>query len=366
MTDQAIARGPAPKTARGFYRPELDALRFFAFLAVLIHHGPASSGWFQLVALTGGFGLSMFFLLSAYLISELLLREREQTGTIAWNLFFTRRALRIWPLYYAAVIAGCFVALIPPSGFGITRSGIEGMVFFVANYFPVTRLGVLGPLWSISVEEQFYLIWPPIVRAGGKASAFAAAVIFMVSAGVWLLVFSGRSWKLWYDTPVEFLFFGTGVMIALATHHQRTNGMGAAMRSGLLAAGLFSLAVAAHVGGITIGFAEGLTRTQLCIGYGGAVAGCALIFFAILGLSSIPRPLIYLGKISYGLYVFHLGILAVVVRLAARLNLAHSPIFVDGVAFLLCTLAAHLSYRYFETPFLRLKARFEVIRSRPA
>jgi peptidoglycan/LPS O-acetylase OafA/YrhL len=96
------------------------------------------------------------------------------------------------------------------------------------------------------------------------------------------------------------------------------------------------------------------------------VAGCALIFFAILGLSSIPRPLIYLGKISYGLYVFHLGILAVVVRLAARLNLAHSPIFVDGVAFLLCTLAAHLSYRYFETPFLRLKARFEVIRSRPA
>ncbi|MEI9975163.1 MAG: hypothetical protein WDO73_25780 [Ignavibacteriota bacterium] len=73
------------QSTKRFYRPELDALRFFAFLSVLIHHGPTSLGLPDLIVRMGAFGLSMFFLLSAYLITELLVREREQTGTVAWS-----------------------------------------------------------------------------------------------------------------------------------------------------------------------------------------------------------------------------------------------------------------------------------------
>jgi peptidoglycan/LPS O-acetylase OafA/YrhL len=133
MTSLETTSGTSKTAARRFYRPELDALRFFAFLAVLVHHGPSSTGLFGLASSAGGFGLSMFFLLSAYLITELLLREREQTGTVAWNLFFTRRALRIWPLYYAFLTAALLIGLIPPHRFWVSRSGLAGMSLFVAN-----------------------------------------------------------------------------------------------------------------------------------------------------------------------------------------------------------------------------------------
>ena len=92
----------APAAADRFYRPELDALRFFAFFAVLLHHGPDGGNFLSLVKAAGGFGLSIFFLLSGYLITELLLRECGQTDTIAWGLFFERRAL----LNLAAVLCG--------------------------------------------------------------------------------------------------------------------------------------------------------------------------------------------------------------------------------------------------------------------
>lgn len=357
--------------ARRFYRPELDALRFFAFLAVLIHHGPSSAGFLGLASRAGGFGLSMFFLLSAYLITELLLRERSQTGTVAWNLFFARRALRIWPLYYAALAAAFFIAQIPPHRLWASRSGIAFMSFFVANWFRLPgQLGpLIGPLWSISVEEQFYIIWPPIIRAGGRKFALAAAVVFTVFAAVWLWVFSGNGWKLWYDTPVELLFFAAGVLIAVARHGKETDRMGGATRAGLLVAGLISLAVAARVG-VGTDYIQGLSVSRLYVGYGMAVTGCVLIFSAVLGMSNIWRPFIYLGKISYGLYVFHAGFLHFSMLLTDHLKLATSDasymLMVDCFALLLCIMAAHFSYRYFEMPFLRLKERFEVVHSRPA
>lgn len=370
MISQEIARRTTETASRRFYRPELDALRFFAFLAVLVHHGPDSTGLFSLARRAGGFGLSMFFLLSAYLITELLLREREQTGTIAWNLFFTRRALRIWPLYYAALVAAFFIARIPPHRYWISRSGIAGMSFFVVNWFTLGRpLGpLIGPLWSISVEEQFYIIWPPVIRAGGRKLALVAAILFTVFAALWLWIFSGKGRLLWYDTPVEFLFFAAGVIIAVAKHGNQTDRMRGAIRSVLLIVGLISLVVAARAG-VGTDDVQGLRGDRIYVGYGAAVAGCALIFSAVLGMSAIPRPLIYLGKISFGLYVFHAGFLDLSELLATRLKLAPSSfsymLIVDSIALLLCVIAAHASYRYFEMPFLKLKERFEVVRSRP-
>lgn len=348
--------------AKRFYRPELDALRFFAFLAVLVHHGPGAPGLSGIVRDAGGFGLSLFFLLSAYLITELLVREREQSGTIAWKLFFVRRVLRIWPLYFAAIAAGALISK-------VDRTAIAAMLVFVANWIPGDAGRLLAPLWSISIEEQFYLIWPPIVKIGGEALALAMAVGFVIMAGSWLCLFEYRGWKLWYDTPVAFLFFAAGAILALATRGKPTPAMRKGDRGFLLAAGLLLLAVAAEMG---IGTAEvtGLSRGSLLMGYGAAAAGCSAIFAATLGLRNVPGVLIYGGRISYGLYVFHSGMLELARWVTAPLRLAHFSALnmdaVDGVALVLSFGAAHFSYRYFERPFLVLKERFEVVKSRPA
>ena len=246
------------------------------------------------------------------------------------------------------------------------------MLVFIANWVPIAQLGLLAPLWSISVEEQFYLLWPPIIKFGGKKSALVASIVFIISGGIWLRLFSGRGWLLWSDTPVVFVFFAAGAIIALATRGASFRIMNGVTRSGLFIAGLFTLVVAARFGGITDGADSTLTPTvdKFYIGYCAGVSGCVMIFFATLGLSNVPRALIYLGKMSYGLYVFHLGMLLLAWWLTAPLKLAPRPVFrmfiVDSIALLLCIVAAHLSYRYFEMPFLRLKERFEIIKSRPA
>ena len=270
MSSRAIASGTAVHRMTGrFYRPELDALRFFAFLAVLVHHGPASPGFPDFVRGVGGFGLSMFFLLSAYLITELLFLERDRSGTIAWGLFFIRRCLRIWPLYFTAlvVVVGIVVSGLLPRRFGISLSGAAAMCFFVANQGMLhSQLGfMLGPLCSISIEEQFYLIWPPIVKLGGIRLAFAVSILFSVSAGVWIWSFSSHGWALWYETPVEFLFFAAGVLFAVSMHEKPIREMSTLVRGGLLTTGLLSLAVAARIGGVGTADVPGLTRVRLCI-----------------------------------------------------------------------------------------------------
>lgn len=326
-----------------FYKPELDALRFFAFLAVLVHHGPAAPGFAGVVRDFGGFGLSMFFVLSAYLITELLLREREQTGAIAWKFFFVRRALRIWPLYFAAVLPFA------------DHHALVGMILFVANWSAADPGQLVAPLWSISIEEQFYLLWPPVMKVRAELWASIACI---AGAGAWIWIFAGKGWKLWYDTPVEFLFFATGALIAIAKPRVKRAGD----RMFLLGAGLVLLWIAASLG---VGSAEttGMTRATLLTGYALGALGCAAVFLAVLGIGRAPKLLTYAGRISYGLYVFHSAALELVRRLPLPAHTALRMIGVDGAALVLSFAAAHFSYRHFEKPFLVLKERFAVIKS---
>jgi peptidoglycan/LPS O-acetylase OafA/YrhL len=365
------ASGIANTEPRRFYRPELDALRFFAFVAVLLHHGPHDRYLLGAVSRAGGFGLSMFFLLSAYLITELLLREREQTGNIAWNLFFIRRALRIWPLYYLSLAAGIIIASIFPHRYWISRTGVALMSVFVANWFRVgSRMGLLiGHLWSISVEEQFYLIWAPVIKFGGETLAFLTSAGFVVLAVVWLRLFVSKGWALWYDTPVEFLFFAAGAIISLVTRSRAVRNLDGGSRTRLIAAGLFILMISEHFGRVGTDDVSGLTLHRLYLGYGGAALACVIIFVAFLGMSSIPQPFIYLGKISYGLYVFHIAMLQLSMWLISPLHLTFaSPltmVLADGIALALCICLSHFSYKYFESPFLKLKDRIAPVHSRP-
>lgn len=354
----------APAVTARFYRPELDALRFFAFAGVLIHHGPA----FPRFARAGAFGLSLFFLLSAYLITELLLREREKTATINWRFFFIRRALRIWPLYFGALALAGMAALIHSSWWVDPKAALA-LCFFVSNWFftPAQIGPLIAHLWSISIEEQFYLIWPPILKYGGAKLARMVSVGFLVSGMLWLWRFADRGWKLWSDTPVAFIFFGAGALLAIATHG-RPVAMNSWRRVALLLLGLGLLALAAKAG-ISTGLDKGVVTRQPYLAYAAAALGCVLVFRSVLGIGTLPGFLVYWGKISYGLYVVHIPMLhaafIVLSSLRPPLTPAQSALVTDILALLLSLAIAHLSYQHFEKPFLRLKTRFSIVSSRP-
>ncbi len=356
----------ARRSKERFYRPELDALRLFAFVGVLIHHGPVQAGAFVIIRRAGGFGLSLFFLLSAYLITQLLLREREEWNTVHLKSFYLRRILRIWPLYFAALVASILIGTIPLREFSVELEAIAGLSLFIVNWLPRSlHMGLFSAMWSISVEEQFYLIWPIVTKLRGRTSITLVSVVLIIAAGVTISTLSYRGWMLWYNTLVEFLFFGTGALLAVIVRGRMFD-PGPIGRALLLWAGLVSWAIAA-ISGVGTDDIPNLTVTRLYLGFGAADQGCILIFLAFLGASNTPRAVVYLGKISYGLYVFHLGMVELSDWLLRRMaGSLWRAIAVDALAFVGCVCMAAVSYRFFETPFLRLKERFEFVRSRPA
>src|SRR5215469_547942 len=277
-------------------------------------HGPVAHGIAFLITKTGSIGLPMFFMLSAYLIRELLMRERNQTATISWGRFFTRRALRIWPLYYGSLVLSAVFTLVLLGHHWVDRKTALVFVIFIANWVPHQIPHYLGPLWSISVEEQFYLIWPPIAKFGGRKLAWTASFVFVAVAALWLWRYYPKGWILmWFDTPVQFLFFAVGAMIALWTHDHRLEVRNPWSRATCILAGTGLFLV---VGVVCIIQPDlHLSLWRFYVGYGATALGCALVFIGVLGVERVPRSLAYLGKISFGLYVFHIAIL----QLAARL-----------------------------------------------
>jgi peptidoglycan/LPS O-acetylase OafA/YrhL len=138
--------------------PSLDGVRAISFLIVFVAH--AGLDWI----VPGRFGVDIFFLLSGYLITFLLIREYSATGAISLKHFYMRRALRIFPPMY--VILGCTLLLLSLSHqmAGITWAGVSSQLFYYQNYF--FHPGIipeLGPLWSLAVEEHFYIIFPPLM-----------------------------------------------------------------------------------------------------------------------------------------------------------------------------------------------------------
>ena len=164
---------PEAVTQPRFYFPELDILRFLAFLSVFIFHLPGYRGDFYAhlgfvgsVCLIGGFGVDLFFALSAFLITRLLLDERRTTGRLEVRLFYMRRILRIWPLFFfflglTFVLSRSvylFAMRISPTSSATWTRGIPGLALLLGNFVGATANPVIAPLWSICAEEQFYLL----------------------------------------------------------------------------------------------------------------------------------------------------------------------------------------------------------------
>lgn len=351
----------APKAAiapqiRGFYLPELDTLRFCAFAGVFIFHASAEVGVVSTITVAGSYGVDLFFCLSAFLISTLLLREKESTGTLNVSAFWIRRGLRIWPLYFGMLAVATALGQ-------FNWKTLLACMFFTGNFGFIFwgMPAFIGPLWSVSVEEQFYLVWPLVVRyLNRERIALVAVLLCAVSiAARCVMTTFAIAHPEW---PASCTIMNTfcrldpiAVGLLLASVGSTWRAVDLKARLGFGAAGVLIFFETAHL----VNEVPEAWLLSHVLANSAVAIGCLFLVIATIGAKGIARnsTLVYLGRISYGLYVFHEPALLIAHRLTSAMTI---PL---GAAMTIAIAAA--SYRWFESPFLRLKSRFEFIASRP-
>ena len=317
----------------------------------------------------GAFGVEVFFAISGFLITTLLIRERLKYQTVKLRDFYIRRSLRIWPLYYS--VLGLYVVLVL-----VTEHGTErGRAFFhhLPTYltYTYTWFGPRGTeggaifnfAWSLSTEEQFYVFWPVMIKLLRWPAAIA-----MVSGVVILRVLAGLNpiaQHLGPDSLGYHILMSISVPICMGS--------------------LLSL-VLHQPGGFRFMYRILCWKWSAPLALGG-LAACliplepwAAVTWIILtlfvgscvvredhGLSKVLRfkPLAYIGVLSYGMYLFNTLVVKTVRPGVGHLGL-HHPVLVFPIVLGGTVLVSWLSYRYFESPFLALKERFSRLKPAPA
>src|SRR6478736_3313509 len=372
MTADVIDR-PAPAripSGRLQRMPGLEGVRAVAVTAVLLFH--ANPNW-----LPGGFlGVAVFFTLSGFLITSLLLSELEARGGLRLGRFYQHRARRLLPALVLVLVATSVIAMtVAQDAAARVREDLVAAALYVTNwgyvmhgtpYFEATgRPPLLQHLWSLAVEEQFYLVWPLLlyllwrfggvlgVRGGAVAGVLASTTLMAwiaIRDGVPFITDSGRVY-FGTDTHAMTLLVGAilatywtqrGTISTLTPQFRRTaSGIGVASLVGLVAAFRFSdpMSWALYRGGFL--WAGLLTA--------GVVAAAAVNGTGFARALAVP-PLRWIGQRSYGIYLWHWPIF-MVLRPGADLEAHGWPVQVARVA--LTLLAAALSYRYVELPVRR-------------
>jgi peptidoglycan/LPS O-acetylase OafA/YrhL len=337
--------------------PALDALRAFAALLVVFYHITSPR-------IPGGLGVLAFFVLSGFLITWLLLQEYDRYGTVSLRLFYLRRSLRIFPafyVYWAAVVGGRWV-----SGKRILWPQAIASFFYANDYYQAIRGDpntALSHTWTLAIEEQFYLLWPAafLVLARDRTKALRVTLAAVVFVWIWRFflklgmgVWQGYFYEA-FDTRLDGLAVGCALAIALHI------GAGIPVWTWLCEAAWKPL--------ITLAFLAGsvLLENRYQSSYrdlAGLLVNPLLVAALIvqwMSLSAEHRAwrwlnqpgLVYLGTISYSIYLYQQLVPGLVARVARGM---------PGPALELATLsaillAASFSYWVIERPFLRLKDR---------
>ncbi len=361
----------------------LDGLRFFCFLSVFLFHSfhtefdyIKSDTTYQFIKrflfANGNLGVNFFFVISGFLITFLLIKEKEQNGQINLKNFWMRRILRIWPLFYFCVFFGFIVFPFIKILFEQTPCETANWIYYVTftNNFDFIAKGlpdasILGVLWSVAIEEQFYLVWPIILYILPKNKYWIA----FTSAIVGSLIFRA----IHIDNPAMLENHTFSCMGDLAT--------------GAMGAWLINEKTKFRH------FIENLKKHQICILYISltiiflfrrellmSIAGIriferefiAIIIMFIISEQCFAQKSLFkmknlklpsnLGIITYGLYCLHFIGILITINITRMLGInTHlwQVIIIDmPLSLMLSIIIAKCSYTLYEKPFLRLKERF--------
>ncbi len=353
---------PSPGGTARFYVPALDGLRTVAFLMVWWTHALASDAgsgivpkdWFLAFKHAGAYGVPVFFVLSTFLITRLLLTERERTGGIDLRAYYVRRSLRIWPLYFLVVV----LAILQWShGRNLPAGAVLSLATFTANWYqaftrPFENFSTV--LWSVSVEEQFYLVWP-LILARLSPDTLKRLCYAMIAAALGFRVFAAfqcyDSVSVWFLTTTHLDALALGTLLALW-------GLPPLPKAGVGWALAFVGCLVAFVVQTRIFSGD---RYDVTMALGGMFVPLVAAIMVGLALRAkkgfLAHPwTVHLGRLTYGMYCYHMLVLQFVhVRDALHLAGALAATYV----------LAWVSYHFYEKRFLKLKHRFERVPSRP-
>jgi len=366
IAEPAITAGPSQ--APGFrlgYRPELDGLRGISILLVFVHH-------FYHRFLPGGFlGVDIFFVLSGFLITSLLLQEWDRKCSISLRNFYIRRALRLMPALLALVLVLGVFAFIFLSGnsAGKTYQGIWLALSYVSNWLYAfdyaSAENPLGITWSLAIEEQFYLLWPLILRLVLRSGISRRGLLYVLTlsvAGVvlyrsLLLNLGASITRLYYasDTRADALLIGCLIAILLAVDpFPKNRKFEFCIKLFAAVAFVFLAFMALRSTWIDLVLYQAMLFTIIPLS--AAVILLVLIKWPPRTAVRALRfaPLVWIGRVSYGLYLWHWPVRWFVY---GRQTLPTSIAQLLAAVFLSLALTT-LSYYFIEKPFLRLKHRF--------
>jgi len=342
--------------------PSLDGLRAISIALVLFSH-LAGTGGFPISAAAanpwslGNFGVTVFFVISGFLITGLLLDELKRTDRIRLGRFYFRRTLRIFPPYFALLLllaAGNALGWV-----GVTRADLLHGATYTSNYYDA-RSWLVGHTWSLSVEEQFYLLWPAVLLFARtrRAVLIAAATILLVPVirvAEWELLPSvahGVGYR--FETIADALAAGC----LLACVRPRLHQSAVYMRA-LTSPAFVLVPVVAVLANLThdhplLAFGAAMTVINLCIAL--CIDWCVTFHQGRIGRVLNAAPLVFVGWISYSLYLWQQPFLN-------RESIHATAQFPLNVG--LTIVAALGSYYIVERPSLQLRKRVETRKRRP-
>lgn len=385
-TDSVI---PSQQVHQRVYFQDLDLLRLLAALMIVALHGyegwcnqygfPGSftTGDYKSLTFTGrladhfirnmSFGVDLFFMISGFLITYLLFREKEQTGKIYLGKFYMRRILRIWPLYYLLVAVG---PLLVTWAKQVHEPDYFSTALFINN-FSTIRTGLwtypYSHFWSICIEEHFYLVWPLVIALVTRKTAvpvFSAVIALSILFRAYAFYNLAYPWMTLFAhtfSRMDILALGSlfGYLHYVNPKHISVPRIPLMLMYGLLVFLLVNDTLTAYENI----FDATVKKFFYCI-----VAGIAMHRFVFRKdgktVSAKPGIFHYFGKISYGIYMYHNVIIMIIIQ-QFMIPYGNGNLYLYLLIYLSSTLLVSvISYECIERPFLRLKSTFEIIHTR--
>jgi peptidoglycan/LPS O-acetylase OafA/YrhL len=368
------------------YFQNLDALRTIACSAVIFEH---TFGWYWkdfeqnywLVSRSirmvshGEFGVFAFFMLSGFLITYLMLKEKETTGQFRVVYFYMRRALRIWPVYFLVLAIALLVSNKFPSSFGLPAHPIEQwwQYFVFTGNFDVMKHSYEGITalsnkisritWSVAIEEQFYLIWPIILIL--SKNRFLHAILGVLVIGLFSKIYFFSDKLFYFHSLSGFYFLALGSFGGYITYkyskHLKGTLVPVAWKLALYLGLLLTLFLLPDL--------ESNTGTTVV----GEILFSCFFLFILIDQTILAKPLIrlskipfleFIGKYTYGMYLYHALVILFFRHFTQwKMTQIWQPFAECVIVFGITLVLAMLSYRFLESPFLRLKENFSLVKS---
>lgn len=345
------------------YSPQLDGLRGVAILFVMLFHA-------DLPGFSGGFlGVDIFFVLSGFLITTLLVEEYESYGSVVLKNFYVRRLLRLVPALLLMLVAFCVYSFVFLDAAMAQRNVVDALIAlgYLSNWaraFSLHPPDFLGHTWSLSVEEQFYLFWPPLLLSmfallKNRKTVFAATVAFALSSSLLRLslFFAGATVERLYnglDTRADALMVGCALGLFLTPELTEKIAMGRFKKQISFAALFSALALV-----VLVGYADWRSPSMYFIGFLAVAMFTLSVIFEIVTHKKgafarflSTRVFVWIGSISYGLYLWHHPIFCIL------RSLGWSQFMIAFVGLLITFIIAQLSSSFLEKPILSLKRFF--------